>query len=193
MLPVSLLCYTGAFANDPREALILMRRLISALAMSVAATLCATACSDDNGNAGNANTTGGAAGTGGASGASGEADAAAGAPMLNNLPCDPSKATTCQNEVDCPFVVDGSARKKGQSCGQGECLGSSDENCARDCILAGLDMSSDCATCYADLLNCTIANCLGACLANAASDGCQECLATSGCRPNFDSCSGLPE
>jgi hypothetical protein len=165
-----------------------MKRLISALAVLTAATLSAMGCSDSDSRT--SNTSGGAAGTGVTSG---EAGAGAEAPTLGNLPCDPNAATTCQNTVNCPFVVDGSARMTAQACGQGECLGSTDANCARDCILATLAMSSGCATCYADLVNCTIADCLGACLANPASDGCQQCLAVSGCRPAFDSCSGLPE
>lgn len=163
----------------------LMNRLGFAFVMLTATAFGGQACSDDQGRSGDA-----AGGTAGTAGVSGEAGAA----TLANLACDPEAATTCQNEQDCPFVVNGSARMTAQSCGQGECLSSTDDDtCARDCMLAVLDMSSECATCYAGLLNCTIKHCLGACLANAASEGCQSCLATSGCRPTFDSCTGLPE
>ena len=116
-----------------------------------------------------------------------------GKPSVGNVECDPDNATTCQNETDCPFVADGSARVAAQTCGQGECLASDDENCARDCMLADLDMSSECASCYANFVACTIAECLGDCIGDPNSDGCLECQQTAGCRPEFNDCSGLEE
>lgn len=160
-----------------------MKRIISALSVLACATAFAlVGCSgDDDGDGG------GTAGKGNepTAGAPGDGDP--------NLSCDPAEETTCQNATDCDFVVDGSARTTAQTCGKEQCLGSDDENCARDCILESLEMTSDCAACYADFVNCTIANCIGACIADPDSDGCHECQETKGCRPTFDTCSGLPE
>jgi hypothetical protein len=60
-------------------------------------------------------------------------------------------------------------------CGQG-CLGK-EESCAVECITDELAMSSECATCYAETVACTVENCLSDC----------------GCREAFNECSGLPE
>lgn len=183
-----------------------MKRIISALALVSVAALGSAACGgDDDDTTGGSSGSAGSAGKGNAAGAPGTPDegggtggtgttpGAAGAASGGNVSCDPSKATTCQNDTDCPFVADGTARTTAQACGQGECLQSSDENCPRDCILAQLDMTSDCASCYADFVNCTIGHCLAACIADPDSDGCHECQVSSGCRPTFDSCSGLGE
>jgi hypothetical protein len=175
-----------------------MKRMIAAFATLTALSLAFSGCGgddddDDNGgNAGTGNTAGKTStpseGGGGTTSTPGEAGSA---PTDGNVPCDADEATTCQNETDCPFVVDGTARTTAQTCGKEQCLGSEDEDCARDCILDALEMSSECATCYADLVNCTIDNCVVACIGDPDSDGCHECQATAGCRPTFDECSGL--
>jgi hypothetical protein len=151
-----------------------MKRPIFTFTWLAVSTLAFAACGDDDGDDGN-----------------GGNDNTGGSPSGGNVPCDADNATTCQNEMDCPFVADGSARVAAQDCGKGECLSSADENCARDCILADLDMSSECASCYANFVQCTIMECLAACVADPNSDGCLECQETSGCRPDFDDCSGL--
>lgn len=153
-----------------------MKRVIAAFATLTAIGLTFTACGGDDDDDSVAN-----AGSGGTASTNG------------NVPCDVDKDNTCQNEQDCPFVVDGTARTTAQTCGKGECLTSDDENCARDCILAELQMSSDCASCYADFVRCTIMHCVGACIADPDSDGCHECQVTEGCRSTFDECSGLAE
>lgn len=161
-----------------------MKRVISALVLlSFATTLGIAGCGGDDDDDDSANTAGKNAG----------GSPAGGAPGDGNLACDPDQGTTCQNQTDCPFVVDGTARTTAQTCGKRECLGSEDENCARDCILAAIDMRSECATCYADFVNCTIAHCVGACISDPDSDDCHECQETEGCRPTFNTCSGLPE
>lgn len=159
-----------------------MKRIISALSvLACATTFALVGCSGDDDD-----DTGGTAGKGN--------EPTAGAPSDgNNLACDPEAATTCQNETDCTFVVDGTARTTAQDCGKTTCLGSDDEECARKCILAKLDMTSDCAGCYADFVQCTIDNCIAACIQDPDSDGCHTCQEEKGCRPTFDTCSGLPE
>lgn len=166
-----------------------MKRIISALALlSFATTLGIAGCGGDDDDGG-ANTAGKSAG-----GEPSTSNPEGGAPSSGNVGCDPSEATTCQNETDCPFVADGTARTTAQKCGKTtECLSGQDENCARDCMLRELDMSEDCAGCYATFVNCTIKECLGECLTDPDSDGCHECQVTKGCRGAFNTCSGLPE
>lgn len=157
-----------------------MNRIISALSvLACAATFALVGCSGDDDD-----DSGGTAGKGN--------EPTAGAPNEgNNLTCDPEAATTCQNETDCSFVVDGTARTTAQACGKG-CIGKP-ENCASDCVLAKLDMTSECVDCYAAFVNCTIDHCVAACVQDPDSDGCHECQETEGCRPTFNTCSGLPE
>jgi hypothetical protein len=173
-----------------------MQRIISALALSMATTLCFAGCGGDddddstNNKAGSGNKAGTSSASAGEPGTSNEGGTTGNGtpePGNGNVPCDPSQATTCQNDMDCPFVVDGRARGAAQTCGKGECLSAdADENCARDCILAELEMSGDCASCYADFVK-------AACVADPDSEGCHTCQATKGCRPTFDECSGLGE
>jgi len=53
-------------------------------------------------------------------------------------------------------------------------------------------MSSECATCYADTVNCTIKNCIAECIVDPGADACTQCQIDQGCRAAFDECSGLP-
>ncbi len=166
-----------------------MKRIISALGLlTFAATIGLAGCGSDDENGG-----GGTAGKTSTAGKGNEPTAGAPPEGDPNVGCKPSEETVCQNDTDCPFVVDGTARTTAQDCGKGKCLGSEDENCARDCMLESLEMTSECAGCYADFVNCTIANCVGACIADPDSDGCHECQQDKGCRPTFNTCSGLPE
>lgn len=168
-----------------------MKRMVSALLLLTAFSWGVTGCGDDDDDGGSpSGGKGNTAGDTGTDPVGGEASSAGGAPSMN-LACSASEATTCQNDTDCPFVIDGTARTTAQTCGKG-CIGG-DENCARDCILEDLQMSSDCAACYADFVNCTIVNCVGACLKDPDSDGCHTCQEEKGCRPDFNTCSGLPE
>lgn len=158
-----------------------MKRLVSALVLLTACGLSIAGCGDDDDGGGD---------TGGKGNTGGEPSGAGGEPSMN-LGCSPTEDNTCQNETDCPFVIDGTARTTAQTCGKG-CIGG-EETCARDCILEELEMSSECAGCYADFVNCTIANCVAACLTDPDSDGCHTCQEEEGCRPEFNTCSGLPE
>jgi len=184
-----------------------MKRIIAALALLSGAALGVVGCGgdDDDDTAGTAGKSSGTAGKdsgtagksvvpeGGAGNEGGTGNGTGNTGNSPNLGCDPDADTTCQNAMDCPFVVDGTARTTAQKCGKGECLGSDDPNCARDCITRDLDMSPDCASCYADFVNCTIMHCVGACISDPDSDGCHMCQEDEGCRPTFNTCSGLPE
>lgn len=171
-----------------------MKQIIAALAVLTMASLAAVGCGGDDDDS--ASNTGGTSnnGNGGepSSNNGGEPGSSNGGAASGNLMCDPDENGVCQNDMDCQFVVDGSARMKAQTCGQGCALMGGDADCARDCILKDLDMSSDCATCYADAVNCTKDKCLGQCISAPASDECAQCQVDMGCRAAFDECSGLP-
>src|SRR5882672_2887883 len=116
-----------------------MKRIISALALLTVASLAVAGCGGDDDD--NSSTNGGTGGTsvvptGGDSAAQGGADTS------GNVMCDPAVNGVCQNDMDCQFVVDGTARITAGTCGQG-CVGNSDENCSRDCITGKLAMSPE--------------------------------------------------
>jgi hypothetical protein len=192
-----------------------MKRIISALVLVTAASIGGAGCSGDdddsnNGTAGKGNSAGthatGDGGTpatnnGGAPAAmagmpatnnGGEPSTNGGAASSGNVMCDPTEDGVCQNPIDCPFVVDGTARTTAGECGMG-CVISSDENCSRDCILDKLDMSSDCAQCYAGAVACAIKNCIAQCLQDSEAVACKQCQVDKGCRAAFNECSGLPD
>lgn len=164
-----------------------MKRIIAALAVLTVSGFGAIGCGGDDDDS-TGNTGGTSNGTGGE-----PTSSEGGSGASPNVACDETQEGVCQNAVDCPFVVDGTARTKAQTCGQGCVLsGSTDENCARDCMLEDLEMSSECATCYADIVKCTAENCLGQCLNAPASEECAQCQVDQGCRGAFNECSGLP-
>lgn len=162
-----------------------MKRIIAAFAVLTVASLSAVGCGgDDDDSTGN---------TGGTSNTGGEPSSSDGGMPSVNVSCDATENGVCQNDMDCPFVVDGTARTKAQSCGT-DCVlsGDTDENCARDCMLKDLEMSEDCAGCYGAFVNCTKENCLSVCISAPASDECAQCQVEKGCRGEFNDCSGLP-
>jgi hypothetical protein len=53
-------------------------------------------------------------------------------------------------------------------------------------------VTQDCAGCYADIVICTLNNCVGYCAVDPESQDCFDCQVDKGCRAAFDSCSGLP-
>jgi hypothetical protein len=79
-------------------------------------------------------------------------------------------------------------------CGQ-TCLfaGNMDEACPSECVLESVDMTPDCADCYADAALCGIANCAAECMTDPEATECQACIVDSGCREAFNECSGLEQ
>jgi len=178
-----------------------MKPVISILALLTAASIGVAGCSGDDDDSasntgGKGNTAGapssnaGAPAAGTAASTGGDGSTPTGGANSGNVMCDPTQMGVCQNDMDCPFVADGTARITAGECGKG-CVGKV-ETCSRDCIVMMLQMSSECATCYADTVNCTIMNCVSECYADPESDGCKQCQVDSGCRSAFDTCSGLP-
>ena len=188
-----------------------MKRTISILALLTAATIGVAGCGGDDDDS--AKSTGGSSSTAGKPASAGgdsstpsggdsntpsggdsntaAAGASSGGASSGNVMCDPTQDGVCQNAMDCPFVADGTARMTAATCGIG-CFGKA-ANCTLDCIQQTLDMmSTECATCYADTVNCTAMNCAGPCLGNPEADACTQCQIDQGCRAAFDECSGLP-
>jgi hypothetical protein len=134
----------------------------------------ATGCGGDDDDDGGA-----AAGRGGSGGSS------------QNVACDPGGAGACQNAMDCPKVTSGEARTVSQSCGLG-CQQDEDPGaCSVGCIVRDAEVSQACAACYAGLVGCASSNCLAPCAADPTSTACNQCQVDSGCRTQFDECSGL--
>lgn len=176
-----------------------MKRILSALALGAFSVV---ACGDDDDSSKGNN--GGTAGTGATSSDAGEppvgaggsdgTGATGGAPPNMNVACDPEADGVCQNSNDCPFVESGEARILAGNCGR-ECLtsGNTDEACPLTCLQDEIDISDECGTCYADTAVCGIMNCAAECLADPEAAVCVNCLVDSGCRSDFNDCSGLPE
>lgn len=125
---------------------------------------------------------------GGAAGSAGTSSGGSSA----NVECDPADDGTCENDTDCPKVESGEARSSAQQCGLG-CLEDDDpETCSVTCIVDDTGITSACAACYAATVKCSVDNCLAECAADPASQACADCQVDSGCRSEFDTCSGLP-
>jgi hypothetical protein len=147
-----------------------MKRAFFVGIVLVTGALSGTGCGDDDGD------DGGNAGTGGSG---------------MNVECTPGGGGACQNDTDCVVVENGEARTTAQTCGLG-CQQDPDPGmCAVGCIVGEIDISQGCAACYAALVGCASQNCLAECGADPASDECNDCQVDSGCRGNFDTCSGL--
>jgi hypothetical protein len=168
-----------------------MKRIISALAL---VTLSVAACGgdDDDDNGGGAGTSS-TAGTSSSNGGE-PASSTGGAPATGNVMCDPTVDGVCQNPTDCPFVETGEARMTAGACGR-MCLlsGNMDPACAVDCIIGEIEMTADCADCYAAATQCGTANCADECIDDPEAEICVTCLIDSGCRADFNECSGLEE
>lgn len=175
-----------------------MKRFIAALALVTAASVGIAGCGGDDddepsGTAGKGST-GGEPGSNGGEPASngGEPGSTGGAPS-GNVACDPAEDTVCQNEGDCAAVKSGEARMAAGVCGQGECLGATDNKCAIACIQRTVDLSAECADCYGAAVACTAKMCFMRCISDPEADDCKACQVEMGCREAFNTCSGLPE
>ena len=146
-----------------------MHRFLLSVAWLCAAIASVNACGGDDAD------DGGSGGTGGSV----------------NVACTPGAGGACQNATDCPKVESGEARMTSQTCGLGCQQDDDPATCAVGCIVREAEISQGCAVCYATLVGCASENCLAQCAADPASAACNQCQVDSGCRGNFDSCSGL--
>jgi hypothetical protein len=108
-----------------------------------------------------------------------------------NVMCEPGAGGACQNETDCPKVVNGDLRRTAQTCGV-MCQAEADPGaCAVGCIVDEESSTPECSACYAALVGCAAENCLAECGADPAGAACNQCQIDEGCRGDFDDCSGL--
>lgn len=55
----------------------------------------------------------------------------------------------------------------------------------------GVPLSKTCASCYGDIVLCTIDKCIQRCISDPAAEDCKACQVEKGCQAAFDVCSGL--
>jgi hypothetical protein len=150
-----------------------MHRFLVSAAGLLAAITSMSACGSDDDDPDD-----GSGGTGGTGGGA-------------NVTCTPGGGGACQNDTDCPKVESGEARSTAQTCGLGCQQDDDPATCSVGCIVRDAQISAGCAACYAALVGCASQNCLAPCAADPRSAACNQCQIDSGCRDNFDSCSGL--
>ena len=102
-------------------------------------------------------------------------------------------AGACTNAAD-TALLDTTAKRddvasKAGACGL-QCLGSTDADCAKKCVVKDTGLSDGCATCYAETIACATKNCFAQCAADPGAAACVTCRMTN-CDPAFDTCSGL--
>jgi len=102
---------------------------------------------------------------------------------------DTTSAGACDNTADNTTLagVQATLETKIETCAF-ECLGQG-AACSTTCIQRETSLSSGCATCFGEVIACTITNCALQCL-NASSAGCTTCRDTN-CTPAFETCAGI--
>ncbi len=115
-------------------------------------------------------------------------DTAADTAVAETTP-DTTSAGACDNTADNTTLasVQATLEAKIQTCAF-ECLGQG-AGCATTCIQRETALSSGCATCFGEVIACTISNCALQCL-DASSAGCTTCRDDK-CTPAFETCAGI--
>jgi hypothetical protein len=157
--------------------------MIRNLMMIAGLTLAVSAfgCSDDatnNGGAGGDGGTGGSAGEGGAGGSAGEGGAG-GAPGVTDA---------CTNGTDLPLVCDAGFSTTLEACAQ---AATGSGAATAECLETDPGLSTDCASCFGDDIDCLVANCVagGECFPDNTTQICADCRADN-CAPALDACTG---
>jgi hypothetical protein len=170
----------------------LMRTIlfVSLVGLSLAAL---PACSSDSSSSGSGGTSGtGGSGTGGSgTGGSGTGGSGTGGAAGSSSGGSAGAATgACTNSADDAIVNDTSKDVDGttSTCGQSN-IGN--HAATKDCIIQGTGLSDGCAECYANVVDCVVANCITECLADPNGQPCSDCRKTN-CDPAFETCSGIP-
>jgi hypothetical protein len=156
------------------------------LCVLVGISVCASACSSDDSENKDVQGQAGAGGSAGASAAGGAAGSA-----TQGQPCEATGGGACRNETDCPKVKDGTANATSKSCGFKCIADASRATCVSSCFVETASMTAECSTCYGNLLDCVISNCVSVCAASSESPDCRSCVETAGCNTKFNTCSGL--
>jgi hypothetical protein len=122
----------------------------------------------------------------GGTGAEGGSDA--GSPDASDAggPGADASGGACANAADQATTMSSGFSTAPRDCGF-MCFSMPDSSCAKDCIQK-TGLSSACATCWGDAINCGAKNCLAECL-DPSSTACTSCT-TQHCDPAFRACSG---
>lgn len=77
-----------------------------------------------------------------------------------------------------------------QDCALGCFFNPDTEGCITNCILAETPLTTECASCFGEQVQCLIDNCLGQCPPLGTEEGCEDCLAEF-CLDDFNTCAGI--
>lgn len=129
--------------------------------------------------------------TGGGGGTSstgvGVADAAVPGDGGGALAGDAGPAGACDNAPDSALIESGAVDRESDRCGRMCILNGPD--CTVMCMIMAIDVSAECARCFADIVQCSATSCALACFADSAGMQCRTCVDTM-CGPAFNACSG---
>ncbi|NUN12590.1 MAG: hypothetical protein HUU55_03020 [Myxococcales bacterium] len=105
--------------------------------------------------------------------------------------CEP-QGLACLNTADLAAMSNVNTGVIGSNCGV-SCLFAGDPAaCTATCVQNQTGVSGACASCFGDLVACTIDNCVSACATNPSSSNCFVCQANAGCTEAFNQCAGIP-
>lgn len=93
----------------------------------------------------------------------------------------------CENTSDCMLIESGEVDKEADRCGNACVLNGAD--CTVKCMTDAIDVSPECARCFADIVQCAALNCAGSCFLDSNGMPCRMCVDTM-CTPAFDACTG---
>ena len=100
---------------------------------------------------------------------------------------DAAPAGACENTTDCMLIESGVVDTESDRCGNACVLNGPD--CTVKCMTDAIDISPECARCFADIVQCAALNCALMCFADSAGMPCRMCVDTM-CTPAFDACTG---
>ncbi len=102
--------------------------------------------------------------------------------------CDAAMSAVCTPVQDCSAVEGDTVGDTTATCASA--CGTSMTSCTAGCISSDEGMSFACATCYAEFVACSAANCVDWC-PGGGGNGCMVCQTDAGCHLEFMACSGL--
>jgi hypothetical protein len=100
---------------------------------------------------------------------------------------DAGSTGACDNATDAPLIESGAVDRESERCGP-MCYLNGPE-CTVMCMTMAIDVSPECARCFADLIQCSAASCALMCFADSEGMPCRMCVDTM-CGPTFDACTG---
>ncbi len=96
----------------------------------------------------------------------------------------------CTNEADLAIIQGDEVDPTAEATTCGLAAIGKPPGTATPCIVEATGLSEGCAGCYGGTVDCTIANCIGACAADPSAEQCGVCMEEKGCIAAFDECAG---